>query len=78
MIGCEITNHDLTIPKLRTYYLPNSLIIQSIQIFYSYESKKVNSVKYLRLLIHNKLIWSANAHYLFLQLAKCGNILHQI
>ena len=40
--------------------------------------EKSNSVKYLGLLIDDKLNWSAHAQYLFLQLAKCCSMLNQV
>ena len=40
--------------------------------------KKSNSVKYLELLIDDKLSWSAHAQYLFLQLAKCCSMQYQV
>ena len=40
--------------------------------------EKSNSVKYLGLLIDNKLNWFAYAKYLTLQLAKCCSMLYQV
>ena len=40
--------------------------------------KKSDSVKYLGLLIDDKLNWSAHAQYLSLQLAKCCSMLYQV
>ena len=40
--------------------------------------EKSNSVKYLGLLIDDKLKWSAHAQYLSLQLAKCCSMLYQV
>ena len=40
--------------------------------------EKSNSVKYLRLLIDDKLNWSTYAQYLSLQLAKCCSMLYQV
>ena len=40
--------------------------------------EKSNSVKYLGLLIDDKLNWSAHAQYPPLQLAKCCSMLYQV
>ena len=40
--------------------------------------EKSNSVKYLGLLIDDKLNWSAYAQYLSVQLAKCCSMLYQV
>ena len=40
--------------------------------------EKSNSVKYLGLLIDDKLNWSTHAQYLSLQLAKCYSMLYQV
>ena len=40
--------------------------------------KKSNSVKYLGLLIDDKLNWSAHSQYLSLQLAKCCSMLYEV
>ena len=40
--------------------------------------EKSNSVKYLGLLIDDKLNWSAHAQYPSLQLAKCCSMLYQV
>ena len=40
--------------------------------------EKSNSIKYLGLLIDDKLNWSARAQYLSLQLAKCCSMLYQV
>ena len=73
--------------KLSPYYSKTCYLLFSKQPHISGNSKfsvhmnhskieKSNSVKYLGLVIDDKLSWSAHAQYLSLQLAKCCSMLY--
>ena len=79
-----LQNNKLSLNYSKTCYLLFSkhshISVNSKLSLHMNHSKieKSNLVKYLGLLIDNKLNWSAHAQYIFLQLTKCCNMLYQV
>ena len=79
-----LQNNKLSLKYSKTCYLlfskhPHILVNSKFSVHMNHSKiKKSNSVKYLRLLIDDKLNWSAHAQYLSLQLAKCCSMLYQV
>ena len=74
--------NKLSLNYFKTCYLifskhPHILVNSEFSVHMNHSKiEKSNSVKYLGLLIDDKLNWSAHAQYLSLQLAKCCSMLY--
>ena len=77
-------NNKLSLIYSKTWYLlfskhPHISVNSKFSVHMNHSKiEKSNSVKYLGLLIDDKLNWSAHAQYLSLQLAKCCSMLYQV
>ena len=77
-------NKFLSLSYFKTCYLlfskhPHILVNSKFSVLMNYRKiEKSNSVKYLGLLIGNKLNWSAHAQYVSLQLAKSCSTFYQV